>query len=119
VVVGTAVPTPPVTATVVARPALSYVVLVVRVTPLAVSLIEVVLPQESYSQVLVASRPGLPPPVMAPPGPLEHSRSAHSGRPSQAPVPVADQCFVTRVAASVPVAPGHSSLVTRPLASYS
>ncbi len=89
---GTACPTPPVVATVVGRPALSYEVVVVRVTPFAISVTLAALPHQSYSVVAVGISAGLvPPPVMAPAGPVEHTRSAHSGRPAQAPVPVADQ----------------------------
>lgn len=62
----------------------------VRVTPLAVSVTLAGLPQRSYSVDFTGSALGLePPPVIAPAGPVEHSRSAHSGRPAQ--VPVADQ----------------------------
>jgi hypothetical protein len=50
------------------------------------------LPHQSYSVLLAGRADGLlPPPVIAPAGPVEQSWSAHSGRPWQAPVPVADQ----------------------------
>jgi hypothetical protein len=67
------------------------VLVVVRVTEFAVSVTLAVLPQRSYSMVLVGSWVGLePPPVMLPAGPVEQSRSAHSGLPLHAPVPVAE-----------------------------
>ncbi|MFD7164654.1 hypothetical protein [Streptomyces violascens] len=59
---GTACPTPSVTACLCCRPAPSYVVMVERVTPLALSAICVLLPHQSYSVVVVGSWAGLLPP---------------------------------------------------------
>ncbi len=89
---GAVVPTPPVVFTEMMRPASSVPLVVVRVELLAVSVILAGLPHQSYSVVLVGSCVGLdPPPVIAPAGPVEQTRSVHSGRPAQAPVPLADQ----------------------------
>ncbi len=80
------------TVVVTGRPAASGVVVVVRVMPPAVSSVWVSWPNRPYWTVLTGSWAGLaPPPVMSPAGPVLQMRSAHSGRPAQAPVPVADQ----------------------------
>ncbi len=85
-------PTPPVTVLVTARPAASEVITVLRVEPLAVSSVCASSPNRPYWTVLVTVWAGLaPPPVMSPAGAVRQSRSAHSGRPAQGPVPVAVQ----------------------------
>jgi hypothetical protein len=57
-----------------------------------------VLPHRSYVVVVVGSWDGLvPPPVMAPAGPTEQTRSAHSRRPWHVPVPVGPEQAAARL----------------------
>ncbi|WP_329264703.1 hypothetical protein OG223_51580 [Streptomyces sp. NBC_01478] len=86
---GTAVPAPPFNEVVLTRPVASWELVVVRVAECAVSVVLAVLPRRSYSVVLVGSWAGLvPPPVMPAAGPVEQTRSDHSGLPLHAPVPM-------------------------------